>query len=152
MLLEISPSTWSTVFDAHGIERLNEWKRFRDKLETSSDPLKDLAEFWSRAPFVSSYLDENNPKEWPDPWHLVLDERLDDLAIALGMLYTLKLTQRFMDSQCEIHMSMLPNKDPCHFLLVDNKYILNYKYREVVDIEELKDVTTSKLYPSSSKK
>lgn len=140
------------MFDFYGVDRLTEWKRFRDKLETSPNPLEDLAEFWSRAPFVNSYLDENNPTKWPDPWHLVLDERLDDLAIALGMLYTLKLTQRFMDSDCEIHMSMLPDKTSCHFLLVDHKYVLNYRYKEVVDASELKDMKTNKLYPSSSLK
>lgn len=140
------------MFDTHGVDRLTEWKRFRDRLETSPNPLEDLAEFWSRAPFVNSYLDENNPTKWPDPWHLVLDERLDDLAIALGMLYTLKLTQRFMDSDCEIHMSMLPDKTNCYFLLVDNKYALNYRYKEVVDASELKDIKTNKLYPSSSLK
>lgn len=140
------------MFDTHGVDRLTEWKRFRDRLEISPNPLADLAEFWSRAPFVNSYLDENNPTKWPDPWHLVLDERLDDLAIALGMLYTLKLTQRFMDSDCEIHMSMLPDKTNCYFLLVDNKYVLNYRYKEVVDASELKDIKTNKLYPSSSLK
>lgn len=140
------------MFDTHGVDRLSEWKRFRDRLETSPNPLEELADFWSRAPFVNSYLDENNPKEWPDPWHLVLDERLDDLAIALGMLYTLKLTQRFMDTKCEIHMSMLPNNTTSHWLLVEDKYVLNYKYKEVVDASELDNVTTSKLYPTSSKK
>ncbi len=140
------------MFDEHGVHRLTEWKRFRDRLETSQNPLEDLADFWSRAPFVNSYLDENNPSKWPDPWHLVLDERLDDLAIALGMLYTLKLTQRFMRSDCEIHTSMLPDKTTCHFLLVDNKYVLNYRYREVVDVSELKDLKTNKLYSTSNKK
>ncbi len=140
------------MFDAHGVDRLTEWKRFRDRLETSQKPLEDLADFWSRAPFVNSYLDKTNPTEWPDPWHLVLDERLDDLAIALGMLYTLKLTQRFMSSICEIHTSMLPDKTTCHFLLVDNKYVLNYRYKEVVDVSELNGLKTNKLYSTSSKK
>jgi hypothetical protein len=57
-----------------------------------------------------------------------------------------------MDSDCEIHMSMLPDKTNCHFLLVDNKYVLNYRYREVVDVAELKDLKISKLYPASSTK
>lgn len=138
------------MFDTHGIDRLTKWKNFRDKLETSPNPLQDLAEFWSKAPFVNPYLKEDNPKEWPDPWHLVLDERLDNLAIALGMLYTLKLTQRFMDVKCEIHTSMLSNNNICHWLLVDDKYILNYKYREVVNVSELEGVSTNKLYPASS--
>ncbi len=126
------------MFDAHGVDRLTEWKRFRDALETSQKPLEDLADFWSRAPFVSSYLDENNPAEWPDPWHLVLDERLDDLAIALGMLYTLKLTQRFMDANFEIHTSMLQtDREENYFLIVDNSFVLNWEYRRVVPITHL---------------
>lgn len=140
------------MFDTHGVDRLTEWKKFRDKIETSPNPLQDVAEFWSRAPFVNPYLDENNPKEWPDPWHLVLDERLDDLAIALGMLYTLRLTKRFMTSQCEIHKSMLPDDTDCHFLLVDNKHVLNYRYKEVVDISELGTVKSSRLYVANDKK
>jgi len=140
------------VFDVYGVDRLTEWKRFRDALETSQNPLEDLADFWSRAPFVSSYLDKKNPTEWPDPWHLVLDDRLDDLAIALGMLYTLKLTQRFMDCECEIHTSMLPDNSTCYFLLVDHKHVLNYRYKEVVDAAELNGIESSKIYSARNKK
>jgi len=137
------------VFDKHGLERLTEWKNFRNSLEASQNPLEDLAVFWSRAPFVNDYLDKSDPKNWPDPWHLVLDQHLDDLAIALGMLYTLKLTQRFMDTKCEIHMSMLPNKSICHMLLVDDRFVLNYKHREVSQVSELDSLRTTKLYPIS---
>ncbi len=140
------------MFDKHGLDRLTEWKQFRNSLEVSPNPLKDLAEFWSQAPFVNDYLDEKDPKNWPDPWHLVLDQRLDDLAIALGMLYTLKLTQRFMDTKCEIHMSMLPNKSVCHVLLVEDRFILNYRYREVIEVSDVDSLQTTKLYPISSSK
>lgn len=137
------------MFDVHGVQRLTEWKKFRDNLEISPNPLQDLALFWSKAPFVSDYLNPEDPAKWPDPWHLVLDERLDNLAIALGMLYTLKLTQRFMDSVCEIHKSMSPNGSNLYFLLVDNQYVLNYRYREVIDVQEIEDIKTSKLYSTT---
>jgi hypothetical protein len=131
------------VFNKHGPDRLAEWKQFREHLETSNDPLNEVAEFWSHAPFVSPYLDSQNPSEWPDPWHLVLDNRLDDLAITLGMLYTIKLTRRFIDADCEIHTSMLPEeRHPKHFLIVDHKHVLNLKYKEVVEIEELPKTKT----------
>jgi hypothetical protein len=94
------------MFNLYGNERLIEWKRFRDSLESCSDPLTRVAELWATAPFVNPYIDPNNSDEWPDPWHLVLDSKLDELAISLGMLYTIKLTQRFIDSNCEIHKSM----------------------------------------------
>ena len=133
-----------TVFDSHGTDRLTKWKEFRDSLETSATPLEDVAELWSHAPFVSPYLDPQNPAEWPDPWHLVLDSRLDELAIVLGMLYTIKLTTRFMNSKCEIHTSMLPtDKEQRYLLIVDDTYVLNYEYKSVIDVKNLHEVKTS---------
>jgi hypothetical protein len=138
------------VFNLHGNERLAAWKQFRDSLESSENPLLDVAEFWSQAPFVSPYLDPNNPAKWPDPWHLVLDLHLDDLAIALGMLYTIKLTQRFMDTSCEIHMSILPDKkEPSFLLVVDNKHVLNLEYKNVVDIEKISKIATNMIWSKS---
>ena len=135
------------VFDVYGNDRLVAWKEFRDSLETSLDPLKDVAELWSHAPFVSAYLDPQNPSEWPDPWHLIIDLRLDDLAIALGMLYTIKLTQRFIDAKCEIHMSMPQQKnEPLFLLIVDDQHVLNFEYRNVIDIKDLADVKTSLIW------
>jgi hypothetical protein len=135
------------VFDDYGTDRLAAWKDFRDSLESSEHPLDDVAELWSRAPFVSPYLDPQNPAEWPDPWHLILDLRLDDLAIALGMLYTIKLTHRFIDTECEIHTSLSPTeREPQYFLIVDKKYVLNLEYRSVVSIDNLKDLQTKLLW------
>lgn len=125
------------MFDLHGVDRLTEWKKFRDSLETASNPLEALSEFWSRAPFVSSYLNPNNPAEWPDPWHLILDNRLDNLAISLGMLYTLKLTNRFMNTSCEIHKSMSDDeKEDRFFLVVDGRFLLTGYSKEVIDLKK----------------
>lgn len=132
------------MFDQHGTDRLIEWKKFRDSLETSDTPFQDVAVFWSQAPFVSPYLNPKNPTEWPDPWHLVLDSRLDDLAISLGMLYTLKLTSRFMNSLFEIHTSMLSEeKNQKYFLIVDNEHVLNLEYKSVVTVSSLEQVQTN---------
>jgi len=135
------------VFDQHGTDRIAAWKEFRDSLETSNHPLEDVAELWSHAPFVSPYLDPQKPNEWPDPWHLILDLRLDNLAIALGMLYTIKLTHRFIDIECEIHTSVTPEeKDPLYFLIVDKKYVLNLEYKTVVSADSLKKLQTKLIW------
>jgi hypothetical protein len=126
------------VFNLYRDDRIKIWREFRDALEVSNTPLQDVAEFWSLAPFVNPYLNTQNPSEWPDPWHLILEGKYDDLAITLGMLYTLKLTQRFMDTHCEIHMSMLPNeKDPKFFLIVDQSDVLNFEYKRSLKIHEI---------------
>ena len=141
------------VFDLFGTDRLAAWKTFRDSLENSDQPLEEVAEFWSQAPFVSPYLDPKNPKEWPDPWHLILDLRLDDLAIALGMYYTLKLTRRFMNSDYEIHMSIAENKKNKNYaLIVDRMYILNWHYKQVVAADQLNNVETSIIWSDTCKK
>jgi len=135
------------MFDLYGNERLTEWKRFRDSLESCDNPLTRVAELWATAPFVNPYLVSKNPNEWPDPWHLVLDGKLDELAICLGMLYTIKLTQRFMDSECEIHKSMLPNNlEPSFYLVVDRQHVMNYEPRLVHSIDVLGNVQTNTLW------
>jgi hypothetical protein len=135
------------MFNLYGNERLIEWKKFRDSLESCSDPLTRVAELWATAPFVNPYIDPNNPNEWPDPWHLVLDSKLDELAISLGMLYTVKLTQRFIDSNCEIHKSMLPNNlEPSFYLVVDQQHVMNYEPRIVHSISVLDKVQTNTLW------
>jgi hypothetical protein len=138
------------VFNLSAQDRLIEWRQFREKLETSDRPLEDVAELWSRAPFVSSYLNPTNPDNWPDPWHLVMDNKLDNLAIVLGMLYTLKLTQRFMNYNFEIHMSLSDKeKDKNYFLVVENS-VLNLEYGSVVGIKELEKISTSKIWTSQA--
>ena len=135
------------MFNLYGNERLIEWKKFRDSLESCSDPLTRVAELWATAPFVNPHIDPNNPNEWPDPWHLVLDSKLDELAISLGMLYTIKLTQRFIDSNCEIHKSMLPNNlEPSFYLVVDQQHVMNYEPRIVHSISVLDKVQTNTLW------
>jgi hypothetical protein len=138
------------VFDEYGTKRLAAWRQFRESLETSATPLEDVAELWRHAPFVSPYLDPQLPTEWPDPWHLMLDLRLDELALVLGMLYTIKLTQRFIDTKCEIHMSMCQQKEqPQYMLVVSDEQVLNLEYGTVVSADCLKQVDTKTIYTVS---
>lgn len=139
------------MFDRYDNDRLTAWREFRDSLEESQTPFQDVADFWGRAPFVNTYLDPQNPKAWPDPWHLVLDNKYDDLAITLGMLYTIKLTQRFIDTEFEIHMTTLAEDRSIKFLLiVDRQYVLNLEYRSVVAVENLPEVNTKILWAGSN--
>ena len=132
------------MFDLHKEDRIKAWKDFRETLETSTTPLEDVAQFWSHCPFVSHYLNPQEPESWPDPWKLVIDGRFDNLAIALGMLYTVKLTQRFIESECEIHMSMSTDKKELdYFLVVDKSYVLNFDYGKCSPISAVADGETN---------
>lgn len=133
------------MFKSFGNERLTEWRQFRQQLEVSDNPLQDVVDFWGNAPFVNRYLNPDNPKTWPDPWHLILDDKYDDLGVALGMYYTVKLTQRFMNAYCEIHSSMLSSdRDPRFVLLIDN-CALNWEYKTVVNTENLPEARTTRI-------
>jgi len=124
------------VFDLFDIDRLTAWKQFRESLETSETPLEDTALLWSKAPFVSNRLGLN-PSTWPDAWQLIIDGEFDSLGLALGILYTLQLTQRFKNNQFEIHMCQYKkNKE---FVLVVNNMVLNWAPRVVVPFAELPD-------------
>jgi hypothetical protein len=80
----------------------------------------------------------------------MLDLRLDELALVLGMLYTIKLTQRFIDTKCEIHMSMCQQKEqPQYMLVVSNERVLNLEYGTVVSADCLKQVDTKTIYAVS---
>ena len=148
--MERYPIRYRTVFDLYGNERLFKWKQFRDSLEDSATPLSDVAELWSHAPFVNPFLDPQQPNTWPDPWHLVIDGKLDDLAICLGMLYTIKLTQRFMNTVCEIHKSMLPKDHDSKFFLVADNAVLNYEPRIAHDLNVLHQIKTDIVWSSSA--
>lgn len=137
------------MFNLYNNDRLTAWKDFRDTLETSNTPLEDVAEFWSRAPFVSPYLNPNDPTSWPDPWHLVLDSRLDTLAIVLGMLYTIKLTQRFANTKLEVKLvKTSQTKELTYVLVVDNQNVLNLEYKCVVGVNNLENLESNLLWSS----
>jgi hypothetical protein len=134
------------VFNLYDSDKLAEWKNFRDSLETSNDPLQDVVNLWIKAPFRSSYLNPTKPDEWPDPWTLILNSDLDDLAISLGMLYTIKLTQRFNESKCEIHTLTSESKEPKYFVVVDDEYVLNFNYGEVSGLDAIDSFQTSMIW------
>ena len=135
------------MFDLHGTERLAEWKKIRDNLEICDNPLQEVVNLCRSVPFVSNYLNPYSPNDWPDPWRLVLDGKIDDLAICLGMLYTLQLTERFMGSKYEIHMSINPKtNDAVFYLCIDRSFVLNYVYKEVAKFDEKILYDTTLLY------
>jgi hypothetical protein len=134
------------VFDLNETNKLQQWKNFRNSLELSSTAFEDVAQFWSRAPFVSNYLDPFDPKSWPDPWQLIINNKFDDLGIVLGMCYTLQLTERFKDNKFEIHMSMSQlKKDWRYMLLIDDNTVLNWNYGSVTNFNEI-DANLTKIW------
>lgn len=139
----------ATVFDVYGTERINQWRQIRDDLETDANPYEKALSIWCRAPLVNSYMDPTCPEQWPDPWHLILDNRYDDLALALGIMYTLKLTQRFMAAKFEIHMSM-QEKESFYLIAADTCFDL-YS-RQIIDANSVPGESTTLIYQTNQDK
>ena len=90
-----------------------------------------------------------NPEDsdsWPDPWHLIIDGKFDDLAITLGILYTLKLTERFIGSNFEIHMAIEKEKEIFYFLIMDKKVVFDICSRRILSREEFHTYKSKLIY------
>jgi hypothetical protein len=128
------------MFDLQADERLSSWAQLRQHLETSNTPLKDVAEFWNRAPFVpyNRNVDPFNQRAWPTPWDIIVENQYDDFTKALMMSNTLKLSTRFKNDNIMIKTMVDPSQNKSYnIVIINNEKILNYIDNEVVDIENL---------------
>ena len=112
--------------------RLQEWNLLRDRCRDLplDQALLDINQWWHGAPLtVRTIIWEHHP-DWPDPWRLLAQDRLCDLARALGMLYTVIMTEH-----AEISDSRLAQTDHDNLVLVNQgKYILNWHPDQIVNI------------------
>ena len=128
------------MFNQSPDDRLSSWSQFRKDLETSEDPLSEVAVFWKDAPFVplTRQVDPFNPYSWPTPWEIIMHNKYDDFTRALMMAKTLQLTNRFKRAQIEIKTVIDLEKNLYfNLVFVDNMLVLNYTDGSVVKVEEL---------------
>jgi hypothetical protein len=120
-------------------ERLHEWRLFRSDI--SKLPLETAVEraqhLWSYAPYVTHYLADDLVDDWPDPWTLVHENYYCDLARALGMLYTLRLCDHWINQVDNLEIRIYKDQETHDILRTvwvnKGKYILNLIYDTVVN-------------------
>jgi hypothetical protein len=116
-------------------ERLRFWQDFRKTISKKplEEAVKDAQHLWCYAPYVAHYLTTDHIEEWPGPWELVYENYYCDLAKALGIVYTLHLSEHKPD--LEIRLYNEPStKEQYNLVFVDKgKYVLNYVHDEVVN-------------------
>ena len=114
------------MFKLNYEDRLQEWSKFRQTLETSEDPFRDVIDFYNKIPMVSIHTDPWSKDSWPDPWQLILENQYCAFCIVLGQCYSLQLTERFSSSDFEIHIAIDRKKSDTYYMLwVDGK-VLGY--------------------------
>lgn len=85
-------------------DRLLEWRRWRQELDKVDlhSALDHVAKTWMMVPRVNHYLAPDEVDKWPNPWELVNDNHFCDLAVALGMFYSLQLSKHANDIDVEL--------------------------------------------------
>lgn len=120
-------------------ERLREWRGFRLNIgqKPLESALEDTSRLWSYAPYVTHYLSADLTEEWPDPWTLVHENYYCDLAKALGMFYTLYLSDHYNKTIDNLEIRIYKNQsthDVLHTVWINRgKYILNLIFDTVVN-------------------
>lgn len=120
-------------------ERLRCWQNFRnllDKLDLES-AIKETGHLWSFCPYQKHYLTVDQIDIWPDPWELLYENTYCDLARALGMLYTLYLTDHKPDLEIRVYNEPITKTQYNLLFIVKGKYVLNYEHDKVVNKKQI---------------
>lgn len=139
------------MFDKKYEDRLRVWHKFRNGLEKSDTPFKDVIDFYNRAPIAGIQVDPYDKSTWLDPWNLLLHNKYCSFAIILGIAYTLQLTTRFSNSVFEIHICTDQENSEVKYLLFVDNTVIGYYRNETIEAEQLpKNLRTETIYQLSA--
>lgn len=129
-----------SVFLLSKREQILKWREFRLDLPkfTEEDQLQLVVNYWSKAPIITFAIDWYE-KNFPTPWEIINEGYYDSNYIAFLMKET--LVNSGWDSS-RIKMCFVKTKDNDYegmVLIIDNNYLLNYSYGEVLTINDYKD-------------
>ena len=132
-------------------ERLVVWKSFRTALETSESPVEDCINFYNSVPLVSIQADPYDQSTWPTPWELIKENIYCPFVKVLAICYTLQLTERFSQSQFEIHITQDTEKSETKYLLYVDGLCIGYDHSKIIPVDILpKSVIIEKSYTMPS--
>lgn len=129
------------MFKLNPINRLNLWRNFRYELDTMPllSAIESTQTFWQKCPFVPFYLDITDPKSWPTPWDLIIENYYCDVAKVLGIVYTLHLTSHRQTIEPEIRIYNDSKTRHAYALayFCNGKYVLNLIEGSIVNKEHI---------------
>lgn len=133
--------------------RLRAWATLREKIPQLPIDQRcvEIDNFWQRVPLMTHYLHTDYINDWPDPWQLISDNLYCYYGRALGMIYTLILSDT---KNIELVEAIDDNNNEVVLVLVDNaKYVLNYWPGTVVNnlITDFKITRTLDITPLYNK-
>lgn len=128
-------------------DRLSSWVQFRNLLESSTNPLKDLISWYGQAEWTKVDVNPWHAESWPTPWDLIYFNQYNYFCVVLGMSYSLKLTERFKNSHIEIHITRDVEKQAYKFFLAVDDVVLCIATKSIFKKDKLlKTACTIKKY------
>tara|TARA_B110000503_G_scaffold123221_1_gene188623 strand:- start:903 stop:1328 length:426 start_codon:yes stop_codon:yes gene_type:complete len=126
-------------------DRLILWRKFRDSLETSKDPVQDAIDFYNQAPSATLAADPYTKSTWPDPWELLEENNYCSFVKILAICYTLQLTDVLSQATYEIHITQDSTNSETYYLLYVNDNVIGFNGDTHVHKDELPNTLHSKL-------
>lgn len=126
-------------------QRILSWREFRTSIKDCSelDQLNKVVQFWSKAPIITYSIDWDKANSWPSVWELIHEGNFDTNAIAFLMEQTLIALGWDPERLLLSYIRLKDNSDQMMILCVDNKYVLNYSWGELYDIDKLRSICIS---------
>ena len=123
-------------------QRLYQWKKFRESLETDDDPISTCIDFCNNLEYDRLWIDPYDKDQWPGPWDLLHQNLYCNLSKLLFFCYTFQLTDRFSQSSFEIHIGISQQQSAHHFVLFIDKTPIGYYNDIMCVLENLNDLET----------
>lgn len=112
------------MFEKEYIDRVSSWRRFREIVNQSNNPLEDVLSKYNSMRTDKITVDPYDQKSWPGPWELLTYKSYCGFAKLLGVAYTLQLTERFSGSRFGIHIyTDYECSQIKYFLSIDEIYV-----------------------------
>ena len=128
-------------------DKIKVWKDLRNRLEEHPRPFDMLVQFTNKLHVSSKKVNAFDPDSKIEPWHLIEKNEFTEYEIAQLIAYTLQLTDRFCDSNIEIHISKDTKTDHLVYLVYLDKGIILGYYNEAITVDELpKHIVSQKIY------
>ena len=127
--------------------RFSSWFKFRQHLETSKDPFKEVASYFLKFNRVKIYTDPYDRSTWPTAWELIAENEYCKFNVILGICYTLQLTERFKDCQPIIKIMIDRESKIVYYLLFVKNKVYGYADEEWINVADLpKSLKIQKIY------
>ena len=129
-----------SVFQLSKKEQILKWREFRLEISKMNeiDQINLVVNYWSKAPTITFAIDWFE-RQFPTPWEIINEGYYDLNYIAFLMKET--LTNSGWE-ESRIKMCYIKTKENDYegmVLIIDNKYLLNYSYMEVLNYDDYKD-------------